>query len=547
MYLNYNNENKGIREVLLNLPDIEKYERELVRKDYIFYKGRCIVPIDKVYEDKALLGQNWEINDNCDYKPTQDIRNKVKPLLKKQARWMFGVKPTLKLKCDNKHDKEKCEDLRRFIEDVLEYNSFWQSTKKAFLEATIKKRVLLRVEANPNSPLVIKYESIENFYYKEKNGKLLKVVFFEEDEENVFEECDSEKNYYIHTYYYKFDENIKERQAWYKKETYKNTELQENLTIEIDTGFSTIPCWLIKNSGELNDSFGESDLDELIDIQTQYNKTISDVRDAIRFQMYGSEAVIDGDEDDVNKFVVAPGALHAVKTRDELLESGKQAQIQRLEYNMGNNTAVEAYLDRAEADMNFTMDMPKISDLNSIASAKAIGYLYNDLIARCEDKWNDWTPAFIGLFEFIKEVGVTCYPQIYDKSWNKLRYTTLFEHNYPLPSDTDEKKTLAISEVNSGVRSHQSYIKDYCDAEDAKEEWNEILEEKVQIYDAENAANQNNNDYENLKTNLEHIGSSKNKEVTSNDDNDSINSENIKKNNDSSKENISNNKNIKDN
>lgn len=128
-----------------------------------------------------------------------------------------------------------------------------------------------------------------------------------------------------------------------------------------------------------------------------------------------------------------------------------------------------------------------------------------------------------------------------------MRYTTLFEHNYPLPSDTDEKKTLAISEVNSGVRSHQSYIKDYCDAEDAKEEWNEILEEKVQIYDAENAANQNNNDYENLKTNLEHIGSSKNKEVTSNDDNDSINSENIKKNNDSSKENISNNKNIKDN
>jgi hypothetical protein len=485
MYLNY--DNKNIKEILFKLPNIEKHEREEVRKNYIFYKGKGIGPIDKAQEDKSLLGQNWRINDNCDYKPTQEIRNKVKPLLKKQARWMFGVEPTLKLKADNKEDKEMCEELRKFIDDVLDDNAFWQGTKKAFLEATIKKRVLLRVEANPNSPLVIKYESIENFYYKEKNGKLQNVVFFEENEENIYKEADTEKIYYLHTYYYKIDEKSKERQAWYKKETYKSTELLEELTIEIDTGFSTIPCWLIKNSGELNDSFGESDLDELMDIQTQYNKTISDFRDALRFQMYGSEAVIDGNEEDVNKFIVAPGALHAVRTRDELLESGKQAKVERLEYNMGNNAAVEAYLNRAEADMNFAMDMPKLSDLNNIPSAKAMGYLYNDLIARCEDKWNDWTPTFISLFDFIKEVAIVCYPRKYNKAYNQLKYTTLFEHNYPLSSDTSEKKTLAMTEVNSGVRSHQSYIKDYCDAEDAKEEWNEILREKMQLTNSETA------------------------------------------------------------
>lgn len=484
MYFDYDNENKSIKETLLNLSDIEKHEREVVRKDYIFYKGKCIVPIDKVGHDKALLGQNWEVNDICDYKPTQDIRNKIKPLLKKQARWMFGVEPTLKLKSDNKNDKDQCEELRKFIEDVLDDNSFWSTTKKAFLEATIKKRVLLRVEANPNSPLVIKYESIENFYYKEKNGKLLKVVFFEEDEENVYKESDTEKIYYIHAYYYKFTEN-NERQAWYRKEVYFNTDLQDSLTTEIDTGFTTIPCWLIKNGGELNDSFGESDVEELMDTQTQYNKTISDVRDALRFQMYGSESVIDGNEADVNKFIVAPGALHAVRTRDELIESGKQAQIQRLEYNMGNSAAVEAYLDRAESDLNFTMDMPKLSDLNNIPSAKAMGYLYNDLIARCEDKWTDWSTAFIGLFDFIKEVGSVCYPGKYNKVWNQLKYSTLFEHNYPLPSDTDEKKTTAMNEVDKGVKSHRSYIKDFSDTEDAETEWNEILKEKAQITNAE--------------------------------------------------------------
>lgn len=485
MYFDYDNNNSNsIKDTLLKLPDTEKHEREVIRKDYIFYKGKCIVPIDKVGEDKALLGQNWETNDNCDYKPTQDIRNKIKPLLRKQARWMFGVEPTIKLKSDNKEDKDKCEELRKFIEDVLDDNSFWPTTKKAFLEATIKKRVLLRVEANPNSPLVIKYESIENFYYKEKNGKLLYVVFFEEDEENVYKESDTEKIYYLHTYYYKFTEN-NERQAWYKRETYFNAELQKDLTTEQDTGFINIPCWLIKNSGELNDGFGESDVEELMDTQTQYNKTISDVRDALKFQMFGVEVVIDGNEDDVNKFTIAPGALHALKTRDESKDDGKQAVVQRLEYNMGNSAAVEAYLDRADADMNFTMDMPKVSDLKNVASGKAMEFLYNDLIARCDDKWNDWTPAILGLFDFIKEVGLVCYPGAYNKRWNQLMYSTAFEHNYPLPSDEEGKKNLAMSEVEAGVRSHQSYIKDFTDTEDAEVEWNEILEEKSQITNAQ--------------------------------------------------------------
>lgn len=486
MYYDYDNNKNSIKDTLLKLPNSEKHEREVVRKNYIFYKGKCIVPIDKVGEDKALLGQNWEVNDNCDYTPTQDIRNKIKPLLRKQARWMFGVEPTIKLKADNKEDKEKCEQFRKFIEDILDNNNFWSTTKKAFLEATIKKRVLLRVEANPNSPLIIKYETIENFYYKEQNGKLLYAIFFEEDEQNVCAETDLEKLYYLHTYYYKFTESG-ERQAWYKKETYQNTELQKELTSDIDTGFSNIPCWLIKNGGELNDSFGESDVEELMDTQTQYNKTISDFRDALKFQMFGAEAVIDGNEEDVNKFNVAPGALHAVRTREELLNSGKQATVQRLEYNMGNSAAVESFLNRTESDMNFTMDMPRLADLNNIPSAKAMGYLYNDLIARCEEKWNDWTPAFIGLFNFIKEVALVCYPGIYKKEWNELKYTTLFEHNYPLPSDEEGKKELAMKEVDAGVRSHKSYIKDFTDTENAEDEWKEIIDEKAQIVNTQDS------------------------------------------------------------
>lgn len=475
---------KSIRDTLLNLPDNEISERRKVKRDYIFYKGKSH-DLEAAKNNPVLYGQNWPVDDNCDYKPTQDIRNKIKPLLKKQARWMFGKEPTLIFKPNDFKDKDRCEELRKFIDDIFEDNNFWNNTRKAFLESTVKKRVLLRVEANPNTPLVIKYETIENFYYKEKNGILLEVIFFEEDELNVYKESNNEKIYYLHTYYYKVNENSKERQAWYKRETYKNTDIQEELTVDIDTGFTTIPCWLIKNGGELNDSFGESDVRELEDAQNQYNRRISDFADALRFQLFGAEVVVDGNEDDVNKFTVAPGALHAVKTRDELLESGKQATVQRLEYNIGNSAAMEAYLDRAENDMNFALDMPKLSDLNNIPSAKAMIYLYNDLIARCEEKWNDWERPLLGLINFIVEVAPICYKGKFKSEWSSLNYTTIFKHNYPLPSDDDEKKNLAMQEINAKVRSHESYIQEFTNEENPKDEWNKILQEETQMTAAE--------------------------------------------------------------
>ncbi len=470
---------KTIREQLLKLPDVEKKEREKVRVDYYFYKGRCEDEA-KAKHDKALLGQNWELQDNIGYIPTQEIRNKVKPLIKKQARFMFGKEPTITLKPKDIKDKEKCEELRQFIDKVFmdKTNQFWKKTRKAFLNSTIKKRVLLRVEANPNSPILIRYEDIEDFYYKEINNVLVEAKFFEEDKKNIYAKEDSEKIYYIHRYYYNKLEESEEISAFYQKLTYKGDKLNEAIADEpIDTGFSIIPCWLIKNGGELNEEFGESDIEDLKDIQNNYNRTVSDYRDALRFEMFGAEAVIDGNQDDVNNFVIAPGALHAVKTDQQAAAQGKQAVVQRIEYSFSSSGAVNNYLDRSMQDMNFVLDMPSIKDMNNIPSAKAMKYLYNDLIARCEEKWSDWQPVFEELIHFIINAAKYCYSD-FKEEWKSLEYTILFERNYPIPSDEEDKKKIGMDEVASGVRSKKSYIKEFTDEEDSEESYKEILEEK---------------------------------------------------------------------
>lgn len=473
----------SIREKLLNLPDIEIAERKRIRADYYFYKGKS-PDLDKAKNDKSLLGQNWVIDDDVDYKPTQDIRNKVKPLLKKQARFMFGKEPTVTLKPNNLNDKEKCEELRKFIDDVLEDNKFWKNTRKAFLMSTIKKRVLLRVEANPGMPIKIKYENIEDFYYKEVDDNLVEVKFFEADKNNIYAEKEGDKFYHLHIYFYKSLEEGKVPTAWYRRETYKGDDLEKPIQeIENPTGFAKIPCWLIKNGGELNDEFGESDLEDLKDTQNQYNRRISDFADALRFQLFGAESIIDANPDDVNKLTIAPGAIHAIRSRDDI--EGKQATHQRLEYNFGSSEAINSFLDRTTQDMNFALDMPALKDLANIPSAKAMKYLYNDLIARCEDKWSDWGPVLKDLIDYIIEVAKYCYKGVFKEEWTRLDYTTIFTHNYPLPSDEEDKKKLALEEVLNKTRSIKSYMKEFSNEEDTEKAFNEVLDELKRIAEAE--------------------------------------------------------------
>lgn len=426
--------NVVVRDTLLSLDLYEKREREKVIRDYFFYKGKSI-DLKLAKANCIFYGQNWPVNEKLDYEPTQDIRNKTKHLLKKQARFMFSVPPTLNIKPDDLNNRDIAEALKKFIEDILEDNKFWKITKQAFLMSTIEKRVLLRIEANPGEPIKIKYETIDNTSYKETNGKLLEVKIFEPSPINaLYEDGDDKRVYYLNIYKYKTDD---ERNllpdVYYTREKYTNNEFDTPVsTTEVDTGFVDIPCWLIVNGGELNDGYGESNLEDLTGPQTLYNKKNSDFADALRFQLFGAIAIIDGNPDDVAKMQIRPNALHAIRTNDEAAEQSKQATVAREEYNMGNATAIEAYLTRLDKDMRDLLDMPSITDLTNIPSAKAMRYMYNDLIARCEEKWADWEPIFKSMIGFILKVApaMGVYPT-FQSEWLAMPYTLYFEHNYP--------------------------------------------------------------------------------------------------------------------
>ncbi len=136
------------------------------------------------------------------------------------------------------------------------------------------------------------------------------------------------------------------------------------------------------------------------------------------------------------------------------------------------------YLDRIEKDMNNILDMPSLDDMNNIPSAKAMRYLYNDLIARCEEKWNDWGPVLEEVIRYIIAIAEEAKLPGFNPKWKDLDFSLIFKHNYPIPADEEERKATAINEVLADVRTRKSYITEFSSAEDAEKEFNDILAEK---------------------------------------------------------------------
>ncbi|MFC0905885.1 phage portal protein [Clostridium sp. MT-14] len=468
----------NIKQQLLKLTDMQLKERKQCKNDYFYYKGKC-QDEQLAISDPDTIGQSWTINDNLDYVPAQDIRNKVGPLLRKQARFMFSVPPDILFKPYDTKDKDKCEELRQFIDKILADNSFWSDTLKAFLDCTVRRRVLLRIEANPEQPINIFYNSINDFTYRttSSNYKKLQEIILVVKEPDTADLEQDKQIWYRHTY------TLNGGTCVHNIEIFSGGNFDTPISTEtVDTKLDKLPAWVVLNDAMLGDIHGQSDVTGLRDAQNSYNRKVSDYADALRFNMFGERVIIDADESSVNNCKVAPGAIIPLKSIDE-----HTADAKRLESSFTSAEPAEKFLDRAEKDMYEMLDMPRQEELKNVPSAKALKYLYNDLIARCNEKWNTWEPIIKDLIRLIIECcsKFNCYKD-WNHEWDDLEFNIVFNHNFPIPEDIDDKKTLAMQEVQSNVRSHKSYIKDFSNTEDVDGEMDEIIKDIADITAAEN-------------------------------------------------------------
>ena len=480
-----------------------------VKQYYEFYEGRVWTPEDDFNDDR---GQLWRVKDR-DYKPTREVRNITKKLMKKQKRFMTAVQPDIILSSVDDTDKDRIEDKRILLDRILDNGKFWNKFSKAFLDCTIGKRVLLVLnidEEDEECPIKFRFYTMPEFTYEyDPNDvdKLLRVQIAYQDKDTVGK-IQQEQRW--HKWIYEMRED---GYCWCTYEIVDGTntiafvevpvspqineevdaeKTQVELHEEWNTGLTQLPCKVIFNDGLTGDIRGASDVKDLMDMATDYNKTVSDYRDALRFKMFEQPVFIDADSSSLAGIKIAPNSIIDLKS-DPTLGDGSSstsvAKAQMLSSTFNFQPAADAYLERLKKDMYECMDQPLPESLVNVASGKALRMLNDDLISRCEEKWQEWDEAILWLLDLIETVVVEggYYKDLPNIECMSLETTCVLNHNYPIPDDEVETKEIAIKEVEAQVRSHQSYIREFGSQNEADKEFQEILDEVDQINQSNNA------------------------------------------------------------
>lgn len=489
-----------------------------VKQYYEFYEGRPEGTEDDLQD---TTGQLWAVKDR-DYIPTREVRNLTKKLIKKQGRFMTSINPSIVVKSKQGDiDPTHIDNQRIMMESILDKGKFWNKFAQAFNDCVIGKRVLLALIAEVDingkaidneQPIKFRFYTMPEFTYQfDPNDvdKLVKVQIAYQDESTVGK-VQQEQRWHKWIYELKEDgfcwatymivdganqiaytevpqaTNIAEEEN--TEEQYQKVDLIQHW----NTGLNQLPCKVIFNDGLTGDIRGHSDIKDLMDMQNDYNKTISDYRDSLRFAMFDQTVFIDCDSTSIEGVVIAPGALMDIKTDPSLGDgatTSTQGKVQKVGSEFKFQGAADAYLSQLKKDMYEIMEQPLPESLVNVASGKALRMLYDDLITRCEEKWKTWDDMFYWLFDMIKEVAVKGNLYRDNPLADSLLIDTAItlEHNYPIPDDEKETKELAIKEVEANVRSRQSYMRDYGSVEEADKEFTEILDEMDKINTTENA------------------------------------------------------------
>lgn len=424
---------------------------------------------------------------NGDYVASDVKYKKAKDLIDKEARFLFAHTPDFfinKNTAKSEQEKAQATIANNFITKV--FNSVGMSEKlvKAAKDCFIGKRVGCILNFHPELGISVTFlKSYEFIYEKDASERLTKFIAFYTvvDSTNKKEKQIKKKSY-----------EMKDGVCYTHEVLYNGLgeEIEETVP-ETATLFEYIPAVVIINDGLSNDGKGESEIENLEDLEGLYSKLANSDIDAARKSMNAVRYTIDADAGSTSNLSTAPGAFWDIRS-NPVTPDPKTAQVGMLEPSMSYSGPLKTTLDRVNNQMHSQVDVP---DINSeqlqgvITSGKTLKALYWALIVRCDEKMLAWQPALIHIVKSLLQ-GAVYYPEsaedYTEETIPDIEYDIDVNNNYPLLEDDVEEKTMDLGEVQAMTMSRKAYMKKWRQLtdEEVDEELTQILLEKQMFEDA---------------------------------------------------------------
>lgn len=433
----------------------------------------------KIYEFYDGPGQDWPTAQGLDYTPSKIITNLCKKLIKREARFMFGRTPELKVTANG--NEKAIDKLQNVLDTILRNSYFPERLLKGARDCFIGKRVAIKLTGGIDTPITVQFRPAMEFVFTTEDDdidKLSKIIFFYSTNNEA--------------------EPSKQR-IW--KQKYEMAGGRCFLTEGVyngygslieggetrNTGLSFIPCKVIINDGLTGDLTGESDVTEICGAQIAYNRLKSDDLDALKFNMFPQRVAVDADGSCLENMRIAPGALVDLVTEPSRGDDGAQAKLDILESSFSYSERLEAAMNRIKNDAYELLGVPNVSleQLKGLMqSGKSMKALYWEFIERCEEKWAVWEPALKWMCKSILEMSA-----IYgDTPKLPADCDIHIEHLYPILEDEESERITDMQEVTTQVRSRKSYIEKWGISPDADTELQQIKLEQTLLQDSFDSA-----------------------------------------------------------
>lgn len=435
---------------------------------------RDIADSIKLYDFYDGKGQIWTVKEGLSYKPTQAVTNLVKQLIKTEARFMMGNEPEIKIVAQDGKANDKALEIEQWLMQALRATRWQDKIIKAARDCFIGKRVALKLVAEKGKKIDIQFRNSMEFAYEtdiEDVDKLQKIIFFYQ----TVDHSDKSKQRIWRQRYEMMD-----GQCLLTEGVYDGNGKPVEVRAEGErTGLDFIPAMVIINDGLSGDLIGESDVRELMDNQQIYNRLKSDDVDALQFSMFPLTVYKDASQETMDNAKSAPGALIDASTDPA---SENQVDVSILESQFGYDARIENALNRIKNDMYGMMCVPNVSleQLKGFAtSGKGMKALYWDLMSRCEEKWNAWDAALRWMTESMVKMarvfGIKTLPDV--------AYAINIDHRYPIPEDEEIERANDMAEVQSQMRSRESFVNKWRPDTDAATELEQIVREQRMLGD----------------------------------------------------------------
>lgn len=439
--------------------------QELSSGPYGPFVTQKLAHIHKWYETYAE-GADFDIEEVGDdlkdkFHPTILKAKKIKRLIAKQAEFMMGKPPDIKIACPNEPRKDEGKPneaaMQDYVREVLKKNLWSGKLLKGAKDCFIGGKVAIKVNVTADR-LGIMFVPADGFLYETEPDDvdtITKVILF----------------------YCVDDSEDKKKQRWWRQR-YRMDKgkclVSESLldgygevitgytTDDKDTGLDRIPVYVIVNDGVSGDMDGESDVETIADEDSWYSKMRSANLDTVRKTMNAITWVSGAKPEAIEKLANIPGSTWDLQA-DPILE-GKTPSVGMLENSFQYSETYKDTLANINENMHDSLGIPDLSlekTQGLMTSGKGLKMLYWPLICRCEAKWMAWKPALEWLTELLL-YAAEVFPglkTIYG-DFQQAEHIVTIENQYPLPEDEAEERALDLQEVGTG-RSIKSYLKEW--------------------------------------------------------------------------------------